>query len=136
MRNNKKGVYCLVHIKYFNKEISVEPIGVYTELELAMDYLNELEELISNDSDEDFFDIIKYKINSKPDLIELLEEKQKQHQEIIEDAIVRLMQKGDVEQLIGEDGEFYYKLSDFGKKKSETVQEKLDKFLKEKRKKK
>lgn len=130
-----KRVFCLVHIKYYNQEISVDPIGIYSELEIAMDYLNDLEELMTNNSDEDFFDVITYKINTKPDLIEALEEQKKKQDEIIENAIIRLMQKGDVEQLIGEDGEFYYKLSDIGKKKSETVTEKLEKFLKSRKKK-
>tara|TARA_R100000008_G_scaffold72818_1_gene51108 strand:- start:133 stop:477 length:345 start_codon:yes stop_codon:yes gene_type:complete len=106
----------------------MEPIGIYTDIELAMDHLNSLEELTTGDNKEDFFDVVSYKMNTKPDLITLLEEKKREQQELLENALLRLMQRGDIDQVIGEDGEFYYKLTDFGKSAANTLKKKISKF--------
>ncbi len=124
----KNKVYCLVHVRYHTDDISMEPIGIYTDIELAMDHLNSLEELTTGDNKEDFFDVVSYKMNTKPDLITLLEEKKREQQELLENALLRLMQRGDIDQVIGEDGEFYYKLTDFGKSAANTLKKKISKF--------
>ena len=126
MDTNK--VWCLVHVRYCTDDISMEPLGVYTDIETAMEYLASLEELTIDTSKEDFFDVISYRLNGKPDLITLLEEKKRELEEALENALLRLMQRGDIDQVIGEDGEFYYKLTDFGKSKANTLKNKISKF--------
>ena len=41
-----------------------------------------------------------------------------------------LMKKGYVDQLVGEDGHFYYTLTDFGKDQMKSIPEQIKKFFK------
>ena len=45
---------------------------------------------------------------------------------------MELMNKGYVDQLIGEDGNFYYTLTDMGKDKMKSMPEQIKKFFRKK----
>lgn len=111
---------------------SLEPIGVYTDLETALEYVVKLEDMVSNK--DAMFDVFEFELNSKPLMLELLEEKQKSIEDAISESIVELMQEGMVDQLIGEDGRFYYTLTELGKKAQENMPEQFKKYFKRKKK--
>ena len=107
---------------------SLEPIGVYTDLETALEYVVNLEDLVSDKGI--VFDVFEFQVNGKPLMLELLEERQKDIQQAISESIIDLMKSGMVDQLIGEDGNFYYTLTELGKKTQELMPEQLKKFFK------
>ena len=50
-------------------------------------------------------------------------------EQTIQDAVLKLMKDGLVDQLIGEDGNFYYTLTDVGKDKMKSMPENIKKFF-------
>lgn len=83
----------------------------------ALKHIKKLEELtVKNDEEEIMYDIIEYILDEEPPFIGWLEEQKEKHFKEIEENITDLMKKGMIDQLIGEDGNFYYTLTDLGKK--------------------
>ena len=106
---------------------TMEPIGVYEDLHDALDYVDKLEEM-SNDK-ENHYDVLEFKIGEKPFFLEYLEKEQKILEETVMKAILELMREGYVDQLIGEDGNFYYKLTEEGKELKMNMPKQIKKFF-------
>ena len=70
---------------------------------------------------ENTYDVLEFYLDEPPMLLTLFENKKKELEESVEKTIISLMKKGIVDQLIGEDGYFYYKLTDKGKIKLDDM---------------
>ena len=112
--------YVIILIEKFKDSYSVEPVGVYTDLEVALDYTDKLEDMIKPPKGSKkpyaIFDILEFEIDKKPMLLEYMQKDKDRLENGVEKMLVKLMKKGLVDQLIGEDGHFYYVLTDSGKK--------------------
>ena len=112
--------YVIILIEKFKDSYSVEPVGVYTDLEIALDYTDKLEDMIKPPKGSKkpyvMFDILEFEIDKKPMLLEYMQKDKDRLENGVEKMLVKLMKKGLVDQLIGEDGHFYYVLTDSGKK--------------------
>ena len=121
-------IYTIIWITKFDKLYSMEPIGSYTDMKTALGYVAKLEsawkKLDSGKYEESSFDIIDVEVDKEPYLLEHLKKMNQTAHDIMDNELRRLMKQGVVEQLIGEDGHFYYELTDKGKeitKKSRGV---------------
>lgn len=116
-----KQIYVIIMIEKFIDSYSVEPLGVYTDLELALNYADELENEVKPPSGMKgkkpvaVFDILEFDIDEEPLLLKHLKQDSKNLESGVQKMIVSLMKKGYVDQLIGEDGHFYYVLTKSGK---------------------
>ena len=130
-------VYIIVMISSQGKHIlepvfSVEPIGVYSELETALDYVNKLESVTTNDKsmfEETVYDVMEFDMDGEPLMLSWLQKEKQMLEQTIQDAVLKLMKDGLVDQLIGEDGNFYYTLTDVGKDKMKSMPENIKKFF-------
>lgn len=83
----------------------------------ALKHIKKLEELtIQNDEEEIMYDVVEYNLDEEPPFINWLKEQKEKNDKEIEKVVVDLMKKGMIDQLIGEDGNFYYTLTDLGEK--------------------
>jgi len=64
-------------------------------------------------------------------LLDFLEKREEVKNETLSDILIGLMKKGLVDQLIGEDGNFYYVLTDLGKEtsKNKLIPEHIKKYF-------
>ena len=129
-------VYAIVSITAEGKLIpnySVEPLGIYSTLEEALDYVDQLEESTpKSPSIETAYDVFEFELGKEPTILKYLKAQQKIVEESIQESIMGLMKKGYVDQLVGEDGHFYYTLTDFGKDQIKSIPEQIKKFFKKK----
>ena len=114
---------------------SIEPLGIYSSLEKALQYVESLEEVSSSQKDT-IYDVVELELDAQPFMLDFLEKERKMKEEALEDMIIKLMGKGFVDQLVGEDGNFYYTLTDLGKKsiKSDHMPDHIKKFFDKKNK--
>jgi len=128
-------VYIIVMISSTGKKessFSVEPLGVYSELEIAMDYINKLESSTINDKsmfEETIYDVMEFDMDGEPLMLSWLKKEKEMLENSIQEAVLDLMKQGLVDQLIGEDGHFYYTLTDVGKDKMKSMPEQIKKFF-------
>lgn len=109
--------YIIVVISIDDKTMSIEPLGVFSSMKKALKHIKKLEELtIQNDEEEIMYDVVEYNLDEEPPFINWLKEQKEKNDKEIEKAVVDLMKKGMIDQLIGEDGNFYYTLTDLGEK--------------------
>lgn len=132
-------IYALVMItgEEGSVEFGIEPVGVYSTMELAFEFLDKLEKQAPNIKGQYFFDIFEYTLDERPlmlDFFKAQKKQQRQAEDDIQNIIVSLMKDGIIDQLIGEDGHFYYSLTKKGKKLGKDlghdVPKKLRKFFK------
>lgn len=110
-------MYIIVVIAVDDKTMSIEPLGVFSSMKKALKHIKKLEELtIQNDEEEIMYDVVEYNLDEEPPFINWLKEQKEKNDKEIEKAVVDLMKKGMIDQLIGEDGNFYYTLTDLGEK--------------------
>lgn len=95
---------------------AIEPLGIYSSINTALDYVNKLESLTLGKSDKISYDIFEFIVDQKPMVLDWLEKEKEISKEVVDNAIIDLMNKGMVDQLVGEDGHFYYTLTENGKK--------------------
>jgi len=107
--------------------IAIDPVSVHSDLEVAMNYAEKLEGFNKTNNFlqpmgiENTYDVLEFYLDEPPMLLTLFENKKKELEESVEKTIISLMKKGIVDQLIGEDGYFYYKLTDKGKIKLDDM---------------
>ena len=122
-------VFIIVMVSYDEKSdsIAIDPVSVHTDLKVAMDYSQQLEELNTTErflepiGIEVTYDVLEFYLDEKPMLLTMLEKKKKVLEEDVEKTIISLMKDGIVDQLIGEDGHFYYKITKKGRAKLEKM---------------
>ena len=108
MKNDK--VYVLTMISFDDDIIQSDPVGVYSSLSKGMAELIKLEQKLERAKVNDvFYDLHVFKLNESPQMTEYLEEKLNK-----DEIAMDFMKRGYVEQLIGDDGKFYYRLTKKG----------------------
>ena len=118
----KKVVYVVVMIEADLRQLkdstyAVEPLGVYTTPEEAQKYVDELEDITPESTNlETAYDVFEFELDAEPLMLAWLKKQDDLNRKAIEDAVIDLMKEGLVDQLIGEDGRFYYTLTDRGQK--------------------
>ena len=101
-----------------------EPVALYDNFEDAAYWLEKLVDQIAGTADEGkvHFDILGMEINpSPPQLLTDLKKEEQILRDTIETILIKLMKQGLVDQLIGEDGKFYYEITDAGREKMDTM---------------
>ena len=105
-------VYVLQMIKANNRDkdgpyFTVEAVGVYSSEEFALEAIKELP-LETNDC---VYDIQDFEVDASA----------KDFMDGIQSDLKNMMDMGVVDQLIGEDGQFYYELTDAGKEMGKNL---------------
>ena len=112
-------IYTIIWITKFDKLYSMEPIGSYKDMGTALKYVAKLEsvwkKMDHGKYEESSFDIIDVEVGEEPYLLGHLKEMNETAHDMMDNELRRLMKQGLVEQLVGEDGHFYYELTDKGK---------------------
>lgn len=127
-------VYLVVRIEDVEGVITVDPVAVYSNVEKAIEASELLEELDldipahaapveKKNKASVMYDVLEYKVDEKPALIQILEQQRDRLQEEINDQLVNLMKSNLIDQLIGEDGNFYYELTSRGKDALKQMQD-------------
>ena len=128
-------VYVVVMIVSEGKKdptYSVEPLGVYGKFKTALSYVNKLEKETMKDKtmfQETVYDIMEFEIDKEPIMLSWLKKEKQVLEESIQEAVLKLMKDGWVDQLVGEDGHFYYTLTEIGKEKMKSMPEQIKKFF-------
>ena len=120
-------LYIIVFIA-FESDISIEPLGVFSSLKKAKMYVKELETFIDKYEESNFlYDIIDYDLDSEPPLLEWFKSDKQERYSNAEKDLLTLVDKGLVDQLVGEDGNFYYEPTKIGNQSSK-IKAVLDNF--------
>ena len=113
---------------------SLEPLGIYKDLDLALDYVNKLEKAIPESGvSESIFDVLEFKIDAEPIMLEFLTKQKLKIEESLEVALIQLMDRGVIDQLVGEDGHFYYRLTKLGESEIKKMPAQVKKFFRKNR---
>ena len=126
---SKQSVFIIVMVSYDEKSdsIAIDPVSVHSDLEVAMNYAEKLERFNKTNNFlqpmgvENTYDVLEFYLDEPPMLLTLFENKKKELEESVEKTIISLKKKAIVYKLIGEDGYFYYKLTDKGKIKLDDM---------------
>tara|TARA_R100000008_G_C3577779_1_gene166351 strand:- start:948 stop:1403 length:456 start_codon:yes stop_codon:yes gene_type:complete len=128
-------VFVVVLISYdtMTDSLGIDPVGVYSNLKTAMSYAAELESASERSTffsspSEITFDVLEFRMDEEPMMLGMLKKRKKKMQEDLDQAIIKLMKQGIVDQLVGEDGNFYYTLTDKGEDRIKSM--KLPKYIK------
>lgn len=101
---------------------SIEPVGVFNNLDSAIDYATQLEAIHQSPDNVDIsYDVLDFNLNEKPTLLSFLEKRTRSLEDDITSVLISLMKRGYVEQLVGDDGRFYYELTEKGQEKAEEM---------------
>jgi predicted transcriptional regulator len=127
----KTNVYIIVSIISEEDDFSVEPLGVYSDLNDALEWVTQLEANTMNNSSrsETMYDVLEFELDKKPFILDWLKKKKQVTLDSIEKTMIKLMKDGHVDQLIGEDGHFYYTLTESGKKIFKGIPSQVKKFF-------
>jgi len=125
----KESIHIIVMVTFDpdSDSITIDPLSVHSNLNDALLYTQKLEEFgtsnnfFSHNGVEASYDVLEFYLDEPPIILKMLEKKRNALQNDVEQAIIGLMKKGIVDQLIGEDGHFYYKVTEKGKKKMEGM---------------
>tara|TARA_Y100001963_G_scaffold139799_1_gene206044 strand:- start:250 stop:678 length:429 start_codon:yes stop_codon:yes gene_type:complete len=113
--------------KVFGSQYSIEPLGVFDDLDQAIIYATKLDDLDTADGQKQItYDVLEFQLNEKPHILTYLEQRSRKLEDNITSVLISLMKKGYVDQLVGEDGMFYYELT----KKGEEIKEDMPKLVK------
>jgi DNA-binding HxlR family transcriptional regulator len=134
-KDDKLYVIVMVQANVNIKEFSLEPLGIYRDLDLALNYVNKLEKAIpKSEVSESIFDVLEFTIDEEPIMLEFFTKQKLIMQESLEEALIKLMKNGVIDQLVGEDGHFYYRLTKLGKDRVKKIPDQIKKFFRKKRK--
>ena len=108
-----KKIYIVLMVIGKDEFFSIEPIGVYSSLKRASENMKECRKYISpHNSKSTAFEVIDLELNAEAKFLTWYNEAA----DILDNETKLLMDKGYIDQLVGEDGEFYYIVTDKGKK--------------------
>ena len=115
---------------------TTEPVAIYSDFETAARWMDELADQIEGTADEGnvWFDIIGMPIYEEPPQLLLdLRAEQELLRNTVQDILIRLMREDLVDQLIGEDGKFYYEITEKGVEKLKDMPPEIKFMLDKKR---
>ncbi len=129
-------IYILVVIELTAMDtLSVEPMGVYTDLHEATKYSDKCQKLLPNlESAQTMFDVLEFSLNAKPPMLTFLEKTKNRIEDKLSKTLIKLMKSGLIDQLVGEDGHFYYVLTKRGEKLKDSLPKEIKKHFRKKRK--
>ena len=135
--NNADGkIYVLVIVELTAMDtLSVEPMGVYTDLHEAVEYSTKCQKLLPNaESSQTMFDVLEFSLDDKPPMLTFLEKSKTRLEDNLSKSLITLMKRGLIDQLVGEDGHFYYVLTERGEKLSDSLPKDIKKHFRKKHK--
>jgi hypothetical protein len=125
---NSQEIHVVVMIDMTENSSEIEPLGVFSDQEAAQECINNLTKL--NTEPQRVFTTIVMGLNAEPDLLTKMKADHEKRQEAIDNILMRLMKDDLIEQLIGEDGNFYYRVTEKGKAARSKFPEQFRKFFK------
>ena len=109
----------------------LHPVASYTEEKDAEYWAKECSDaLYGKDKECTTFFVVRIEEDQEPSYLTLYKNFIEKERDDKDQAIMSLMDKGIIEQLIGEDGEFYYDLTDKGRKVADSYSVDLGKYFK------
>jgi len=120
----------LVYVVVVMNDHGVEPVGVYACFAEADEYRQELEMTDMGGMDGAIYDVLEFEMDSEPPLLSILKKRRQRMVESLENCIADLLKRDLIDQLIGEDGEFYYVITDLGKESASQIPTQVRKFFK------
>ncbi len=121
--------------KWLNGQ-SAEPVALYSDFEDANHWVQELTDQLVGTPDEDEigFDIFEMEVDREgpPQLLLDLRSEEETLQRTVEEILIKLMKQGFVDQLIGEDGRFYYEVTDEGREMLNDMPQHIKDYFKDK----
>ncbi len=93
----------------------MDPVGAYDDLDEATEWVDRLDKINTNPKHE-IFDVIDFDIGDQPIIMDQMQKLWESTQDTRTKYVQDMMDKGWIDQLIGEDGNFYYKITPTGKK--------------------
>jgi hypothetical protein len=120
--DDEKWIFAVVMVTYdiVRDSMGVEPVGMYSSLKKALKYAAELEVHATKTilhQEERAFDVFEFRLDEEPPMLELFKKRKLRLEEEEEQSLIKLMKSGVLDQLIGEDGNFYYVLTEKGEQK-------------------
>ena len=108
-----KKIYILIMVVAKDEFFSIEPVGVYSSLKMASKNMKECQKYISPAHEKvTAFEVIDMVMNEDASFLQWY----KEAVDILDNETKSLIDKGYIDQLIGEDGEFYYNITKKGEK--------------------
>ena len=108
-----KKLYILIMVVAKDEFFSIEPVGVYSSLKMANKNMKECQKYISPAHEKaTAFEVIDMIMNEQASFLQWYREAV----DMLDNETKSLMDKGYIDQLIGEDGEFYYNITEKGEK--------------------
>ncbi len=132
---SSKTVYCVTMITQLDDNISIDCVAVYSDKDTAIEIAKEMEDNHQKlgFSGESIYDVFDFTLDEEPILLDFQRKRLKQIAETndkVDEALTELMNSGLVEQLIGEDGHFYYELTSEGRGVSDKIPALVKKLFK------
>lgn len=125
---NNIEMYVIVAITPTKDEI--EPLAVFSCPFMAEDTVQEM--TLLNVQSGTIYTVLEMELDREPELLEEMKKVREWREAAITESIMQLMQEGLIDQLIGEDGEFYYTLTDLGKGHQSKIPKQIKKFFNKK----
>lgn len=107
-------VYILVRIEDLDGEFTIDPLGVYSHVDNALNWMDKLSSLNTNPNDV-VFDALEYEIDEEPILLSFMKQEREKLIDMVDATLASLIKKEMIEQYIGEDGNFCYELTTKGR---------------------
>lgn len=124
-------IWVLIKIEDKNGILTVDPLGVYTDANDALDWIDKLEEL-STDKKNVCFDALDFQADTDPICLEQMKEDRESLIDTVNDTLQSLLNKELIEQFVGPDGRFSYELTTKGRTMMKGIPgQKIEKFLRD-----
>lgn len=124
-------VYAILMIDCSGQEdpAKLDIIGIYTDWLVAEQYITEVEKLDTAQPPV-MYDVLEFTLNAEPVLLQFLRREQEIRADVIDKHLSNLMKEGLIEQFIGEDGHFYYGITELGQQQQTNIPAQIKKFFK------
>lgn len=124
-------IWVLIKITDHNGILTVDPQGVYSDANVALEWIEKLEKL-STDKLNSCFDALDFQTDVDPICFDKMKNDREQLIDTVNDTLQALLRKEYIEAFVEEDGRFSYELT----KKGRTIMkgipgQKIEKFLRE-----
>jgi len=106
-------MYVIVRVEDVGGTFTVDPCGIYTDEGDAFDWIEKLEELNKN-PDAVVFDALEFEVDEEPPILGSMQTDRQALIDHTDKTLHSLLQRGMIEQLVGEDGKFYYEMTSKG----------------------
>ena len=135
MKNNKT-MYCVVMITQNDVEnLSIDCLGVFDDEAKALYVAGEMQKCheIIGFTEKTVYEVLPYELNEIPMLLKFQRARVVQIEQTndkVDEVLEKLIKSGHVNQLVGEDGHFYYELTAEGRQSAKKIPEMIKKLFK------